>query len=193
MYFHLSPALCRCQLSPVSGRKEKEDFFCFCLAGALHWGCKSVSPRSAAEAAQCHPCSASTHNGRPPVIAPLAAWLHLNDSRGRNKFMHNVSNFNVLAMSVFQKWQLSSKRRVYGFCDRFFFFKYRAIHTYWRPWGSCAIKLRRHHHPFLCGGKKSHNRNLCWLFSPKLHLSLDLWPEPDPNLLGSNLHMAHQT
>lgn len=77
------------QLSPVLGRRKK-DFFCFFLAGHFT---EAVSPYrlGALEAAQCHPCSTSRHNGRSLVIVLLPPWLHLNDLRSRNHFLHGIS------------------------------------------------------------------------------------------------------
>lgn len=62
-----------CQLSPVLGKKEKEDFLCFPLARALHCGCKSVSFWSLTESAQCHPCSSPGHKAHLGVIMPFPA------------------------------------------------------------------------------------------------------------------------
>lgn len=87
-------ALYYCQLSPVLWERRKRISSAFPLAQALHWGCKSVSPRSSAESAQCHPCNASGHNGHLLVIAPFPAvapseWL---------KFLYNISNPKSLAV-----------------------------------------------------------------------------------------------
>lgn len=72
--------------------QEKEDFFCFPFARVLHWGCKTVLPWSSTEYAECHPGSASGHNGHLHIIMLLSAVGSFKWLQDQSLNLYNISN-----------------------------------------------------------------------------------------------------